>query len=549
MKKYIKNIAIVLTVLLAFSGCQDDDNKFGDINSPSGIEVEAVILGVSDEFPDGDGSGKVDFTAKAKNATNYKYIFSDGTEINSPNGVIKKTFTTEGTITYTVTVLASGTAGVSSSMSFELTVFSNFKDDEAVEFLTGGTSKKWYFAANELAHLGVGPNNNDTLNNWWSNYYSAQPFEKAGSPDSACLYDNELTFSLVDGTLKYELNNGGNTFYNAAFHSFGGGDLCLPLNTSGQKNVFLSPSESVVMATIPRKSRGTAMTFSDGGFMGYYINQTTYEILEITDNRMVVRAVMGSDPTLAWYHTFTTTKPIQGGGGGPEETFEDLVWSDEFDVPGAPNPANWGYDLGAGGWGNGELQYYRDNAENVKVEGGFLKITAKKQTFSGSAYTSARINTKGKQNFTYGKIEARMKLPQGVGTWPAFWMLGSNFDDVSWPASGEIDIMEHKGYQPGIIHSTLHYPGFSGGGGPTQSTTVSNVSSEFHNYSVVWTASTIKFYVDDTLFHTFNNNGTTPFNANFFIILNVAMGGGFGGPVDPNFVQSTMEVDYVRVYQ
>lgn len=548
MKKYIKNLAIVLTVLLAFSSCQDDDKTFGDINSPSGIEVEAVILGVSDEFPDGDGSGKVDFEAKAKNATNYKYIFSDGTEINSPNGIIQKTFTTQGTITYTVTVLASGTAGVSSSMSFEITVFSNFKDDEAVEFLTGGTSKKWYFAADELAHLGVGPNNNDTINNWWSNYYSAQPFEKAGAPESACLYDNELTFSLVDGVLKYELNNGGNTFYNAAFHNFGGGDLCLPLDTSGQKTVFLSPSESIVMATIPEKSRGTAMTFSDGGFMGYYINQTTYEILEITENRMVVRAVMGSDPTLAWYHIFTTTKPVQGGGG-PDETFENLVWADEFDVPGAPNPANWGYDLGAGGWGNGEVQYYRDNAENVKVEGGFLKITAKKQTFSGSAYTSARIKTQGKQDWTYGKVEARIKLPAGIGTWPAFWMLGSNFEQISWPGCGEIDIMEHKGFQPGIIHGTLHYPGNSGGDGPTESINVSNVSSEFHNYSVVWSANTIKFYVDDALFHTFNNNNSTPFNADFFIILNVAMGGGFGGPVDPNFVQSTMEVDYVRVYQ
>lgn len=549
MKKYIKNIAIVLTVLFAFSGCQDDDNKFGDINSPSGIEVEAVILGVSDEFPDGDGSGKVNFVAKAKNATNYKFIFSDGSENNVPSGILnQKSFNTPGTNTYTVTVLATGTAGVSSSMSFEITVFSNFKDDEAVGFLTGGTSKKWYFAANEVGHLGVGPNNDDTANNWWSNYYSAQPFEKAGSPDSSCLYDNELTFSLdTDGNLKFELNNGGKTFFNSAFHSFGGSDLCLDLNTSGLKNVFLSPSESIVKTTIPEKTRGTTMTFSDGGFMGYYINQTVYEILEITENRMVVRAVMGGNEALAWYHIFTTTKPVQGGGG--EETFDELVWADEFDVPGAPNPANWAYDLGAGGWGNGEVQYYRDNAENVKVEGGFLKITAKKQTFSGSAYTSARIKTQGKQNFTYGKVEARIKLPAGVGTWPAFWMLGSNFEQISWPGCGEIDIMEHKGYQPGIIHGTLHYPGFSGGGGPTQSTTVANVSSEFHNYSVVWSATTIKFYVDDTLFHTFNNNGTTPFNTDFFIILNVAMGGGFGGPVDPNFVQSTMEVDYVRVYQ
>lgn len=547
MKKYIKNLAIVFTILFAFSGCQDDDNTFGDINSPNGIEVEAVILGVSDEFPDGDGSGKVDFVAKANNATNYKYIFSDGTEVNSPSGIIQKGFNITGTNIYTVTVLASGSAGVSSSMSFEITVFSNFKDDQAVDFLTGGTSKKWYFAANEPGHLGVGPNNDNNEENGAPIYYSAGPFEKAGNPESSCLYDNELTFSLDDdGNLKFELNNGGNTFYNAAFHTFGGGDLCLPLNTSGQKTVSLSPSESILTT---EQSRKTAMTFSDGGFMGYYINQTTYEILEITENRMVIRAVMGNDPALAWYHIFTTTKPVQGGGGNPDPSFDQLVWADEFDVPGAPNSTNWGYDLGAGGWGNGEEQFYRDHADNVKVEGGFLKITAKKQTFNGSSYTSARIKTQGKQNFTYGKIEARMKLPQGVGTWPAFWMLGSNFETVGWPTCGEIDIMEYKGYQPNIIHSTLHYPGFSGGGGPTQSTTISNASSEFHNYSVVWTANTIKFYVDDVVFHTFNNSGTTPFNSNFFIILNVAMGGGFGGPIDPAFVQSTMEVDYVRVYQ
>lgn len=546
MKKYIKNLAIILSAVLALSSCQDDDNTFGDINSPSGIEVEAVILGVSDEFPDGDGSGLVDFTAKAKNAISYKYIFSDGTEDNSPSGILAgKRFNTEGTNTYTVTVLASGTGGVTSSMSFEIKVFSDFKDPQAVEFLTGGSSKKWYFAANEPGHLGVGPNNGNSGENASPIWYAAAPFEKAGAPESSCLYDTEMTFSLDDnGALKFELNNGGNTFYNAAFHSFGGGDLCLPLDTSGQKSVFLSPSQSVLTAD---QSRKTAMTFSDGGFMGYYINQTTYEILTITENRMIVRAIMGNDPALAWYHTFTTTKPEQGGGD--DETFETLVWADEFDVAGAPNPANWGYDIGAGGWGNGELQYYRDNAENVKVEGGMLKITAKKQTFSGAAYTSARIKTQGKQDWTYGKVEARIKLPAGVGTWPAFWMLGASFEQLSWPACGEIDIMEHKGYEPGIIHSTLHYPGNSGGDGPTQSTIVDNVSSEFHNYAAIWTANTIRFYVDDELFHTFTNNANTPFNADFFIILNVAMGGGFGGPVDPNFTQSTMEVDYVRVYQ
>lgn len=547
MKKFNKYISFFVALLFVVS-CQDDDQTFGDINSPNGLEVEAIILGVSEEFPDGDGSGLVNFTAIANDAISYKYIFSDGTEVNSPSGILQKRFNTSGVNTYTVTVLANGTGGVSSSITFEITLFSDFKDEQAVAFLTGGTSKKWYFAANEPGHLGVGPNNDDVANNWWSNYYSAQPFEKAGAPESSCLYDNELIFSLDnDGILKFELNNGGNTFYNAAFHNFGGGDLCLPLDTSGQETVILSPSESILVTTNPEKTRGTAMTFSNGGFMGYYIDQTTYEILEITENRMVVRAVMGGNEALAWYHIFTTTKPVQGGGG--EENFDTLVWSDEFDVDGAPNPANWGYDLGAGGWGNGEEQYYRDNAENVKVEGGFLKITAKKQTFSGASYTSARIVSKGKQEFTYGRMEARAKLPTGGGTWPAFWMLGANFETVEWPACGEIDIMEHVGNNQNTIHGTLHYPGNSGGNGNGESTTVSNVSTEFHIYAVTWSPTSIKFYVDDTLYHSYANVSSSPFNADFFFILNVAMGGTFGGTIDPNFTQSTMEVDYVKVYQ
>jgi hypothetical protein len=548
MKNYIKLMAMAFVMLFTIAACQDDDHTFGDINAPGGLEVRADIVGQDASNPNGDGSGLVNFTATAHNAITYKYIFSDGSEMVSQSGKVQKRFNVTGVNTYTITVLASGTGGVTSSISFEVTVFSDFNDPEAVQFLTGGSSKKWYFAANEVGHLGVGPNNDEVGNNWNPQYYAAQPFEKAGSPESACLYENELTFSLVDGALKYELNNGGTTFYNAAFHNFGGSDLCLALNTSGQKNVILSPSESVVVSTNPDKTTGTAMTFTNGGFMGYYIDQSTYEILEISENRLVVRAIMGGNPALAWYHIFTTTKPVQGGGG-PDDTFNDLVWSDEFDVAGAPNAANWGYDIGAGGWGNGEVQYYRDHADNVRVEGGMLKITAKKQTFSGAPFTSARVISKGKQNFTYGKVEARIKLPAGGGTWPAFWMLGANFDQVGWPASGEIDIMEHVGNAPGVIHGTVHYPGFSGGAGPTQSTTISTATSEFHNYSIVWTATTIRFYVDDILYHTFNNSASTPFHSDFFIILNVAMGGTLGGAIDPALTEATMEVDYVRVYQ
>jgi len=549
--KNLKRYILFFASLLILAGCQNDDTPFGDIKTPTNLVVDYTIAGQDQgENLHGDGSGIVNFKAKATNAISYKYIFSDGTNFSSPSGELRKRFNTNGVNVYNVTVVANGTGGVSSSQSFDITVYSIFDDPIAKQFLTGGSSKKWYFSASEPGHLGVGPNNDDITQNFRPAYYGAQPFEKAGSPNSSCLYDNELIFSLDGDLIKYQLNNGGKTFFNNAFTAqFGGSgpdDLCLNYNSSAIKTVTLSPSESVLVTTNPTETTETAMTFSDGGFMGYYINQSTYEILSITENRMVVRAVMGGNPALAWYHTFTTTKPVQGGD---DPDFDNLVWSDEFDVDGAPNPANWGYDLGAGGWGNGEAQYYTDSNQNIKVEGGFLKITARKQNFSGSQYTSSRILSKGKKDFKYGRFEIKAKLAPGGGTWPAIWMLGANFPNTPWPDAGEIDIMEYVGNNPNTVHGTLHYPGHSGGNGPTRSTTVANAETEFHVYSITWSATSIKFAVDGNVFHSFVNTPDTPFNANFFFILNVAMGGTLGGTIDPAFTQSTMEVDYVRVYQ
>ncbi len=226
-----------------------------------------------------------------------------------------------------------------------------------------------------------------------------------------------------------------------------------------------------------------------------------------------------------------------------------LIWSEEFNTDGAPDPAKWGYDLGAGGWGNNELQYYTSRPENVVIINGALKITAKRESFMSSAFTSTRLISKDKFSFKYGKVEVRAKLPIGVGTWPAIWMLGSNINTVSWPGCGEIDIMEHVGKTQNKIYGTLHYPGRSGGNADGANINVSNVSTEFHIYSVEWSASFIKIYADNQLFFTYVNNGSTPFNQNFFMILNVAMGGDFGGPVDAAFSNSSMEIDYVRVYQ
>ena len=228
---------------------------------------------------------------------------------------------------------------------------------------------------------------------------------------------------------------------------------------------------------------------------------------------------------------------------------EDVVWSEEFNSPGQPDPLKWGYDIGAGGWGNNEVQYYTNRIDNAVVSDGTLKIILKKESYQGSAYTSARILTKGKFSFQYGKIVVRAKLAAGGGTWPAIWMLGDNLSTAGWPACGEIDIMEHVGNQLNKIHATLHHPGHSGGNGDGSSVMISNVTTEFHLYSLEWSPATIKFLVDDVPFYTFSNTALLPFNQKFFIILNVAMGGNFGGAVDPNFNKTSMEIDYVRVYQ
>ncbi len=226
-----------------------------------------------------------------------------------------------------------------------------------------------------------------------------------------------------------------------------------------------------------------------------------------------------------------------------------LVWSDEFNTNGAPDPSKWGYDIGAGGWGNGELQYYTSRTENAVVQNGVLRINLIKENFSGSNYTSARLLSRGKFSFKYGTVEARAKLPAGGGTWPAIWMLGNNISTVSWPACGEIDIMEHVGNSLNRIHGTLHYPGRSGGNADGSSKLISNATTEFHLYKLEWTAATIKIYVDNELIHSVVNSTALPFNQEFFFILNVAMGGSFGGAVDPAVTNATMEIDYVRVYQ
>ncbi len=242
------------------------------------------------------------------------------------------------------------------------------------------------------------------------------------------------------------------------------------------------------------------------------------------------------------------TKSVQVSVSVADNT-PGLVWSDEFNTNGAPDPSKWGYDLGGGGWGNNELQYYTNRPENVIVNDGKLKITARKENYQNYTYTSARILSKGKYEFKYGKVEVSAKLPAGVGTWPAIWALGANINTAGWPACGEIDIMEHVGKSINKIYGTLHYPGRSGGNADGNTRMIENATTQFHKYTLDWSATSIRMYVDDQLVHSVNNSLALPFNHDFFFIMNVAMGGNFGGPMDPAVESATMEVDYIRVYR
>jgi beta-glucanase (GH16 family) len=253
-----------------------------------------------------------------------------------------------------------------------------------------------------------------------------------------------------------------------------------------------------------------------------------------------------------------TVNVVASGTGGQAKSMSTmvtvvvksgLVWSDEFDTPGAPDPSKWTYDTGGGGWGNNELEFYTSRSSNVYVSNGTLKIVANKESYQGSAYTSARMKTQGLYSFQYGRIDVMAKLPASAGTWPAIWMLGIDIATVAWPACGEIDIMEQNGSSKNTIYGTLHYPTEKNPNGDGGTTSLSTASSAFHKYSTIWSAASIQLLVDDVVYYTLPNSNSIPFNQNFFIILNMAMGGNFGGTVDPAFTTDQMEIDYVRVYQ
>ena len=301
--------------------------------------------------------------------------------------------------------------------------------------------------------------------------------------------------------------------------------------------IFFDLLDSIIVQT---ENGNASYTYSDTGFFQIKVRAHTSDndYVEKVDS---VHVVFEAPIFNAGY-----TTPLSYSG-------YTLVWNDEFN--GTSLSSDWIQESGNGswGWGNNESQYYR--AENTSVSDGFLTITAKQENFSGFDYTSSRIKTQGVQNFKYGRIDIRAKLPYTQGLWPALWMLGENITSVSWPACGEIDIMELIGgssnNNDGTIHGTVHWDDNGHayeGGSSTLSSGIYN--DEFHVFTIIWNASSIKWLIDDIQYNEKDISNLNAFHNNFFFIFNVAVGGNWPGyPNSSTILPQTMVVDYVRVFQ
>ena len=281
--------------------------------------------------------------------------------------------------------------------------------------------------------------------------------------------------------------------------------------------------------------------------------------------------ILKSDILIRFFFSFFLLISCQPqSNNGPQATSSvegvlsdyQLVWSDEFDEDGQPDASKWSYDLGDGcpricGWGNNELEYYTNSLKNARVEDGHLIIEALHNPQAQRPYTSARLVTKGKGDWTYGKIEVRSKNPSGRGTWPAVWMLPTHNAYGQWPKSGEIDIMEHVGFVEDTVYGTVHTEKYNHGIGTQKGgqLIVPTNEQDFHTYSIEWSEDKIDFLIDDHNYFTFRNDyktyGEWPFDKDFHLLLNLAVGGNWGGKegVDTSIWPQQMVVDYVRVYK
>ncbi len=235
----------------------------------------------------------------------------------------------------------------------------------------------------------------------------------------------------------------------------------------------------------------------------------------------------------------------------------ELVWQDLFQTDGKPDPSIWVFETGGHGFGNHEAQYYTDRLKNAFVKDGILSIVAYKEPFENCAYTSAKLTTYNKKHIQHGRVEIMAKVPKGEGTWPAIWMLSERFKQgVPWPDCGEIDLLEHVGHHPGHVHFSLHSSKsyFHLNNQLTKVSHVPDAQDEFHEYRMDWDPDHISFYIDQKLQEVFHRSPdatdeTWPFNQPFYLILNIALGGTWGGPIDDQIFPTAFQFKYVKVYQ
>lgn len=560
LMKTIYYIPLLLLSLLVIWSCEDEEFTLESPVAPTSIAIDTTVAT--------DSSGRVQFNVSAEGATVYHFYFGTGDSESptvSQDGSAEFTYSRTGT--YQARVVAFGTGGLSSARTIEVDVVVKATiDPEVLRRLTGSEtsgSKRWVWQQTERGHFGVGPADGTTPDFFTADANGLDP----------CLYDDVIVFSTDNGDNTYELIPGEETYINWA-------DVptLFPGATSTQNvdecrdasDVLTLNTNFTVRTSEVDGEEVNTIILNPLTPMSYYVNASEFQILELTEDVLSVRTIQTTPDggELAWYFTFVPEGSAGGNGGGGDNggdnggssdiDFEDLVFADEFDTDGAPDPDVWGYELGDGcpdlcGWGNSELQWYTDRPENVIVEDGVLKITARRETLGTRNFTSARLISKDKYEFTYGRVETRAKMPEGVGTWPAIWMLGADIDTNPWPGAGEIDILEHTGKEPNKILGTTHSPSGFGGTANGSSTTIDDAINEFNVYAIEWTEESIKFFVNDEMYYEYapeeKNDETYPFNKDFYFLMNIAMGGTLGGNIAPEFNSATMEVDYIRVYQ
>lgn len=324
--KYIYQFAILFALAITLHSCQEDDTEFGPVTAPSNLDLDFVIQGQSTTDPNGDGTGIVVFVASADNAINYTYDFGDGRTGSTFDGSIEHRFVQLGVVSYSVTVTATGTGGAATTRTVVIDVLSTFDDSEAKDFLTGGTSKTWYWSVAENGHWGVGPTSliggQAPAAYFTPAFFPVPAFGRYCNELTECFYEDEMTFTKSGDNVIYELNNFGNTYFHNSYLSAFGGPSALNTGNADECLPFVAPAAGPITflptlnTDVPvEESRKTSMLLSNNNFISWYVGSSEYEILEITANRMVLRTVQGNDPLLAWYHTLTTDVPVNPNPG------------------------------------------------------------------------------------------------------------------------------------------------------------------------------------------------------------------------------------------